>query len=349
MMILGALAAAATLPAQGLLEGFENVAALESAGWRLINHSEPLGSTHWAQGSSGNFSALAGSASSYLAANYNNTASNGTISNWALTPVVPLTPGAELTFYTRTLVSPTEFPDRLWVMMSLEGESTDIGTTAVQLGDFIWLLEQINPDLTATGYPSTWTEYSIELSAFAVGKPGRMGRFGFRYYVTDSGPSGTNGDYIGIDSVSYETDGVFFGDFESGDMTAWTDTVRPNVAAGSKTLFDGDSFDFLTGAVGNVTGGDLYVTDSYVGCDGGPATFANNLEQGEGLFLNDYGAPLASYEAPAGGLYTSQAVCLHEGGVYVYQLETPAGRDAFFRVTDIGAAPFSVTFDYQVR
>src|SRR5262245_22376312 len=65
----------------GLLlnEGFGTVVP---AGWVATNHSNPVGSEGWFQGNTGVFSAQAGAANSYAAANLNSADVGGNISNW---------------------------------------------------------------------------------------------------------------------------------------------------------------------------------------------------------------------------------------------------------------------------
>jgi hypothetical protein len=46
-----------------------------------------------------------------------------------------------------------------------------------------------------------WTQYTATISG--VGAP-TNGRLAFRYFVTDAGASGTNSNFIGIDTVEYE-------------------------------------------------------------------------------------------------------------------------------------------------
>ncbi|HEY0680356.1 MAG TPA: choice-of-anchor J domain-containing protein, partial [Chitinophagaceae bacterium] len=59
---------------------------------------------------------------------------------------------------------------------------------------------EINAGMTLSGYPINWTKYTLTLS----GLTGSVnGRFAFRYFVPDSGPSGSNADMIGIDSVAF--------------------------------------------------------------------------------------------------------------------------------------------------
>ncbi len=168
-----------------------------SNGWWTQNNSNPLGSTGWFQGNPATFASYAGAPNSYIGANYNNTGSVGTISNWLLTPEITLKNGDKISFYTRVPTN-AAYPDRLEVRLSTSGASTDVGTTETSVGVFTTLLQSINPNLDVGGYPDTWTLYTITVSG--VPTP-TNGRFGFRYFVTDGGASGTNSDYIGIDRL----------------------------------------------------------------------------------------------------------------------------------------------------
>jgi hypothetical protein len=186
-----------------LVEGFDDITTLTGKGWIQTNNSSPLGETSWLQGAPPIFLSQAGASDSYMAASYDNAGSPqpATISNWLLSPVVSIQNGDTLSFYTRTTGNVPTFPDRLQVLLSLNGSSTDVGATATSVGDFTTTLLDINPNLTTTDYPTTFTKYDITLAGIPTPT---MGRFAFRYFIpTDAGPSGTNGDYIGIDTFSY--------------------------------------------------------------------------------------------------------------------------------------------------
>ncbi|MGE5156210.1 MAG: choice-of-anchor J domain-containing protein, partial [Betaproteobacteria bacterium] len=184
-------------------EGFDDITLLPGLGWFFQNNSNPLGPTNWFQGNSTVFPAQSGAATSYIGANYNNTAGVGTISNWMLTPEVAMADGDTVSFWTRTVDAPA-FPDRLQVRLSTNGASTNVGADENSVGDFTTLLLDINPTLTTGGYPNVWTQYTLTLSGIP---PGASGRIGFRYYVTDAGPAGNNSDYIGIDTFEYTAAG----------------------------------------------------------------------------------------------------------------------------------------------
>ncbi|HOZ86316.1 MAG TPA: choice-of-anchor J domain-containing protein, partial [Bacteroidia bacterium] len=183
-------------------ENFNNPNTLTD--WVKINRSNPQGITSWFTGNPGVFPAASSPDSSYIAANYNNTTGgSGTISNWLITPTVTLNNGGVLQFATRTNTAAPQSiaPDRLQVYMSTAGTGSDVGTTATSLGTFTTQLVNVNPNLATNVYPTVWTVYTATLA----GITGTVtGRFGFRYFVTSAGPTGTNSSYIGIDNVHYE-------------------------------------------------------------------------------------------------------------------------------------------------
>jgi hypothetical protein len=180
-------------------EGFDDITLLPGMGWFFQNNSDPLGVTDWFQGNDTVFPAHAGAPTAYIGANYNNTADIGTISNWMLTPEQELNNGAVLSFWTRTAEG-SLWPDRLQVRLSTEGDSTDVGVGAEDVGVFTNLLLDINPLLEVGGYPEAWTQYAVTLSGLPEGATGRLA---FRYYVTEGGPAGNNSNYIGIDTVEF--------------------------------------------------------------------------------------------------------------------------------------------------
>jgi hypothetical protein len=175
------------------------------AGWSLQNLSAPTATPglSWFQGNGAVFPAFNGGANDYVGANFNSTSdsiSGQTLSNWLITPTLNLMNGAVFQFATRTSTNPSSFPDRLEVYMSTAGAGANVGTSATSVGTFSTLLVSVNPALSTTGYPGTWTVYSTTLSGLASPT---VGRVGFRYYVTNGGFGGTNSDYIGLDAVRY--------------------------------------------------------------------------------------------------------------------------------------------------
>jgi hypothetical protein len=180
-------------------QDFNSPSLIYAAGWAKQNLSSPLGTSNWFTGDPVVFPAFNGADTTYIAANFNNGAGTAAISDWLFTPIQTISNGSVLTFRTRTVNTPT-FPDRLEVRMSLSGASLNVGATATSTGDFATVLVTVNSGLTTAGYPNVWTQYTITISG--VGAP-TSGRFAFRYFVPNGGPSGANSDYIGIDNVTY--------------------------------------------------------------------------------------------------------------------------------------------------
>lgn len=169
-----------------LSEGFNNVGTLAAAGWVQTNNSSPVGSTGWFQGIGGIggiFDAAAGPADSYIAANFDNAAPGGSISNWLISPELMFTGPVTLNFALRLLGDEIlNFFDTVEVYFSGNGNSSSVG-------DFT-LLQTFSSD-----FDTQWTNNSLTIG----GAGANDGRFAFRYVVGDTN---VNGNYIGIDSVS---------------------------------------------------------------------------------------------------------------------------------------------------
>lgn len=194
--------------AQSFIENFDDITLLTGSGWVLQNNSAPVGITSWFQGTSvaggGPFDSYNGAANSYIGANFNSTTGgSGIISTWLATPNRTFRNGDVFQFYTRKPATPaggTDYPDRLQVRLSTNGASTNFGAGGNTVGDFTTVLLEVNPTLVASGYPYTWTQYTVTISGLPAPTSGRIA---FRYFVTSAGPSGSNSDYIGIDNAVY--------------------------------------------------------------------------------------------------------------------------------------------------
>jgi len=178
-----------------LQEGFDTILP---SGWISRNMSSPPGVLNWFQGSGSVFMAHSGASNSYAAANFNNTTGVGTISNWLISPHLSFMNGDEVVFYTRTATG-SIYPDRLQVRLSIAGASTNVGADQNSVGDFTTLLAEINPALSVGGYPEIWAEYRLVISGLTTPATGRIA---FRYFVTNGGPSGSNSNYIGVDTFA---------------------------------------------------------------------------------------------------------------------------------------------------
>lgn len=180
-------------------EGFEDITLLPGAGWAMINNSTSPGTIpDWTQGGT-SFDAHAGPLDSYIGSSFQAVAGAGDLSHWLITPEMVLQNGTELRFWTRTTEQFQDFNDRLEVRLSTAGSSTDVGTTPDSVGDFDELTLTINPNLEPNVYPEEWTEFIVTVEGLGAAT---SGRFAFRHWVPNSGPNGSDGDFIGIDTFS---------------------------------------------------------------------------------------------------------------------------------------------------
>lgn len=164
-------------------------------GWSMLNLSNPIGTASWFMGNTGSFTAYSGPADGYIAVNYQSGAGLSYLSSWLMTPVVTVQNGDEVSFYTR--IPAAQYPDRLELRMSTTGASSTapVGNTGV--GSYTTLCTSVNPNLTVTGYPDTWTK----ITYVVAGLTGQVScKFALRYHVPNGGPSGANSNYVGVDS-----------------------------------------------------------------------------------------------------------------------------------------------------
>ena len=205
--------------------GFDGTtAAMDTAGWARTNQSTPLGDSTWtipttAPTTTFSGGAQAGGAISFILVNFNSTTGAGIISNWLISPSINVENGDVITFYTRIGLNSTtgsaNFPDNLELRISTNGDFTTNPTGgSAGLGDFTTLAVEVNPGLDLTTYPLTWGQYSYTVTGLTG--PTAI-KLGFRYYVTDGGPTGANSDIIGLDTVSVDrplsTDSFFKNNF----------------------------------------------------------------------------------------------------------------------------------------
>jgi len=193
-------------------EDFDSLALAIGKGWIAINNSKPAGTSTWHQGvdqplatgGTMGFPAYRWHTrkTEYASCDYTCAGGLATISCWLVSPVLKLSNGDTLSFWTRT-VDPVLYPDRLQVRLNLSSETADVGSDPESVGAFGQLLFDINKDLNKTDYPMTWKKYQWVVDGLHPGEV-RNGRIAFRYYVTQGGPSpdSKNSDTIGIDEFS---------------------------------------------------------------------------------------------------------------------------------------------------
>lgn len=218
--------------------GFDT--ALTAAGYQTTNQSGAATTALWNKASftlplagpifgSGNINTIpvgqAGGNNSFAIVNFNSTTGANTISNWLITPDITVENGDVVSFYTRKGTDgTTDFPDRLELRMSTAAPTVLPTGGPTGLGSFTILGTSVNPTLVAGFvYPKTWTQYTYTVSGLTGPT---VVKFGFRYFVTNGGPSGANSDIIGIDTFSVDRT------LGTSDFFAKNFSVYPNPSTG---------------------------------------------------------------------------------------------------------------------
>jgi hypothetical protein len=201
------------------VEEFDTLNNALKKGWVVVNNSRPLGAGSWSQGayvfSNGKITGFPAasytySGNDYVTCGYYAGDGLATLSAWLITPPTMIKNGDQLIFHSRTIKNPADYPDRMQVRMNSTDASIDVGNgplsdlnVATAVGKFTSNLLDINPQLLETGpdsYPAAWRRYTLTISNLPQPV---LGRFAFRYFVTDGGTSGANSDAIGVDSVAF--------------------------------------------------------------------------------------------------------------------------------------------------
>ena len=200
-------------------EEFDSMQRVIDLGWKAVNLSDPPGGNSWQQGSyvadnvkGGPFYSRIGAHSYKASANelafapYTCGAGLSFINCWLITPEFSMKNGDVISFWTTT-GNPVNYPDRMQVWLNPNNNSTNVGRTANDTGDFTVKLLDLNPTLNYSsypdGYPTTWTKFELTVSGLPNGTTAQMHRIGFRYYVKNGGPSGSVSDEIGIDDFDF--------------------------------------------------------------------------------------------------------------------------------------------------
>lgn len=198
---------------------FDSIEAALQQGWVVRNNSRPLGSATWTSGnyywdSKGGAPAGIGansyshSGSDYALVDYNSQGDPasgdppGQASNWLISPATLFKNGDVISFWTRVEENPATYPDKLEFRVNLNNKSINVGEDATSVGDFTTLATTVNPAVSPDGFPATWTKYTYTITGLTAPK---WGRFAFRYATPDAGPSGNNGNGIGIDDVHFDS------------------------------------------------------------------------------------------------------------------------------------------------
>ena len=207
------------------------VIPLATGDWYGLNLSAPIGQTGVFAGENLIFPPDASGLANFAAMDFQNGSGLSQISTFLMSPTKTFNNGDTISFLTRTVTNNDGFADRLRLLFSASGASTNAA-------DFSTTLLSVNEGLTLTDYPNTWTLFTATISGLSGPT---SGRFAFNYNVPDSGPDGINGSYIGIDKVTYGTTVTPAPEIEvknptGGDLTDGTASVGFGSVLVQKTL-----------------------------------------------------------------------------------------------------------------
>ena len=90
----------------------------------------------------------------------------------------------------------------------------------------------INPNLTQTGYPSVWTQFSYTVTG--LNNPTNS-KIAFRYFVTNGGPAGQNSNFIGVDAFTVTSTNLENQEFENNKLTIYPNPANDNLILMSNT------------------------------------------------------------------------------------------------------------------
>ena len=205
--------------AASLNEGFESpdnsIAQLQSEGWTFINNSNPEGTpaTGWVIDNDAP-TLFPNSGSNWIGAGFQSgtVGSGNVVSDWMILPTMTFQQAASLTFFTISTTS-NIFPDRLQVLLSLNGTSSNVGPagSTSNFGDFTKVLLDINQNYSPTyttgtnnGYPNLGANSAQKYVEYSVPNLGQLfagdtGRIAFHYFLTDTS---TQGSDIAVDDIS---------------------------------------------------------------------------------------------------------------------------------------------------
>ena len=170
----------------------------------------------WFQGNSGVFSAFEGPATGYVAANFQAVTLVNNIDSWMVLPDLDVVMGDVIRFRCRSVTN-NPFPDSVRVMYNPLGGTTPESPGWVELGRFLCADD------------GTW-----ELKSFAAPSSDLFARFAIRYNVVDGGPFGDNSNYMGIDALEVDGDGVLPVELSGFSSAVNANTVQLNWSTASE-------------------------------------------------------------------------------------------------------------------
>ena len=191
------------------------------------------------------FTAFNGMPASYVAANFEVVTGTNNIDSWLVLPDLDVVQDDIIRFQCRSITN-NVFPDSVRVMYNPIGGDTPESPGWIELGRFL---------ASPGGF---W-----QLKSFVAPVDGFFARFAIRYNVAAGGPLGDNSNYIGIDALEVEGQGVLPVELASFVSVVSDNNVTLNWSTSSETNnsgFDIERSDVrgqtsdVWSKIGNVTG-----------------------------------------------------------------------------------------------
>ena len=170
-----------------------DTAALKTRGYSVYRNGTFTGtppSDFWFTGNQTVFPAFDGDPDDYAGSNYQSAGNLGNIDNWLVLPDLDVVALDSICFRSRAPVGST-FPDSIRVMFNPTNNTLPSDPNWIELGRF-----KINTI-------GIW-----ELRSFVIPSIAASARLAIRYSVVNGGLNGANSDYIGIDDLSVQGQGV---------------------------------------------------------------------------------------------------------------------------------------------
>ncbi len=175
-----------------LTEEFDNdTSELKKRGWIIKDNSEP-GATQWRMGA---MTIAPYSGTQFIATK--SPALTQKVSCWLITPLLDISNGDTLTFYTTAVTASAQLLERLQVRMNTTNAGENVGNTFAEVGDFTLLLKDINAEEFKGLYPQEWTKVTILINGLTANTRGRIAFRSYREKIN------VGSNRIGIDKLTY--------------------------------------------------------------------------------------------------------------------------------------------------
>ncbi|MBL0013760.1 MAG: T9SS type A sorting domain-containing protein [Flavobacterium sp.] len=100
------------------------------------------------------------------------------------------------------------------------------------MGSFTTVATTINPNLAPSVYPVTWTEVLYTVTGLPVETNCKLA---FRYYITNGGPTGANGNAIWIDALTINRTSLTTTSFLNSNFSIWPNPATNEINIANKS------------------------------------------------------------------------------------------------------------------